>query len=109
MDYNGLLFIIIVLICIAIFYYSLVKDRRILNREINNNLNNQQITQVNLINVSEISSSTTTRGDDCVICLESMTLNDELLKLRCGHIFHKDCLIPWLVQKQECPLCRLQL
>jgi hypothetical protein len=105
MDYNGIIFIIIVIICIVIFYWSLIKDRRMLTRQINA----QQITQVNLINISEMETLSISYGDDCVICLGPMSSNDELLKVRCGHMFHKVCLIPWLVQKQECPLCRLQL
>ena len=31
---------------------------------------------------------------------------DTLFKTKCGHRFHKECLLPWLEDKGECPVCR---
>ena len=27
----------------------------------------------------------------------------------CGHIYHPDCLKPWLEQNNTCPVCRFDL
>ena len=41
----------------------------------------------------------------CAICIDNIGApRDKNLKLKCGHIFHKECL-KGLV-KRECPLCR---
>ena len=55
-----------------------------------------------LISESEIRSS-------CPICLEEMTtdLIDNLLKLKCPHIFHSTCIMRWMENKTTCPVCRL--
>lgn len=45
--------------------------------------------------------------DECSICL-SDDLNN-LVKTRCGHIFHRDCIKKWLDHKFECALCRTDL
>ena len=43
---------------------------------------------------------------ECVICLEDIK-NDELVALKCAHMFHIDCVI-MLIQKRtrKCPICR---
>jgi len=44
--------------------------------------------------------------DVCSICLEEFKYDEELKKLKCDHIFHKDCLEPWLNNNNKCPICR---
>ena len=35
------------------------------------------------------------------------SMNEKILKLKCNHYFHKDCILEWINQdKSECPLCR---
>ncbi|GAB9468595.1 Zinc finger protein [Globisporangium polare] len=46
---------------------------------------------------------------DCAICLSEYETNDQVLSLPCGHAFHKDCGMPWLVEHNVCPTCRYQL
>lgn len=43
--------------------------------------------------------------EECVICLELMDYDDELIIIECSHIYHKDCLKQWLKKKKICPLC----
>lgn len=45
----------------------------------------------------------------CNVCFEDICKNDNqtfLLINACQHVFHKDCVMPWLVQHLTCPLCR---
>lgn len=43
----------------------------------------------------------------CNICLEEVKKEDSLVKLKCNHIYHKDCIKEWLTkQSTKCPNCR---
>lgn len=47
----------------------------------------------------------------CAICLESYVVGDEVIwssNSSCPHVFHSNCIIPWLAKKEEpkCPCCR---
>jgi len=45
----------------------------------------------------------------CVVCYENFVVGEATLQLPCGHIFHKECLVPWLERAHSCPFCRLEL
>lgn len=34
---------------------------------------------------------------------------DEVVMMPCKHLFHQDCLIPWLETSATCPVCRITL
>ncbi|KAK8673973.1 hypothetical protein V6N13_112281 [Hibiscus sabdariffa] len=53
-----------------------------------------------------ISAVTTAEAEQCCICQEDYAEGDELGKLDCGHDFHFNCIKPWLVQKNQCPICK---
>lgn len=41
----------------------------------------------------------------CAVCLEPC--REGLAELpRCGHVFHAECIEPWLASSASCPLCR---
>ena len=43
----------------------------------------------------------------CSICLEKINNNDiKNATLECGHIFHSDCILKWIENKSNCPICR---
>ena len=54
---------------------------------------------------------------ECSICLDTFISGEEIAwakdsgstsieEVGCDHIFHKECLISWLLHRDECPLCR---
>jgi hypothetical protein len=48
-------------------------------------------------------------NNDCSICLEPLTIN-VATALPCGHRFHKDCIVNWLVRSQgKCPNCKQRI
>ena len=52
------------------------------------------------------SSSFTKNNNECIICLEKISLRDRHF-LHCGHFFHCDCINKWLsMDKNKCPLCK---
>jgi len=52
-------------------------------------------------------------GDDeephCSICLCEYEEKDDLVRLPCGHVYHKDCISSWCSNHQRCPLCNFDL
>lgn len=42
---------------------------------------------------------------ECCICLDNM-YNKDMIKLNCGHIFHKKCLLLNIKNSNKCPYCR---
>ena len=47
--------------------------------------------------------------EDCPICLINYKVASILKRLPCGHIYHKKCIRDWLVNKDECPICKYDL
>ncbi len=49
-------------------------------------------------------------NSSCAICYNDYADGDMLNSPdKCGHLFHKECLDKWLLQKQECPTCRCSI
>lgn len=42
----------------------------------------------------------------CPICSEDFEVGLPVTQLPCSHIFHHDCVMPWLESKRTCPICR---
>ena len=57
-------------------------------------------------------SKTNLTDPECIICLEKMydetnILNDtKLYLLECNHIYHNNCIIKWINKNNTCPTCR---
>ena len=44
--------------------------------------------------------------NSCSVCKDVFSVNDECLLMPCNHHFHCDCLLPWLKERNSCPVCR---
>ncbi|NWU98250.1 RN215 protein, partial [Upupa epops] len=44
--------------------------------------------------------------DSCAVCLDQFRKSQWLRVLPCCHEFHRDCVDPWLLLQQTCPLCK---
>ena len=45
----------------------------------------------------------------CCVCLDDFEMGTVGKQMPCKHIFHSDCLLPWLQLHSSCPVCRYQL
>lgn len=45
-------------------------------------------------------------GKRCAICLEDFEPKEMVVITPCNHMFHEECIIPWLQSQGQCPVCR---
>ena len=45
-------------------------------------------------------------SDTCTICRYPLRDIFQLVMTRCRHVFHRECIISWLVNGKNCPICR---
>ena len=47
---------------------------------------------------------------NCSICMGSMIKDETVTTLKCNHLFHNDCIIPYLKEyNYKCPVCRTEV
>ena len=50
--------------------------------------------------------ASTAASASCSVCLEDITRGQNARALRCGHVFHTQCIARWLRTSRLCPICR---
>jgi hypothetical protein len=45
----------------------------------------------------------------CGVCCERLVDGVVVTRLPCGHVYHLNCVIPWLSKKCTCPECRYEM
>ncbi len=69
-----------------------------------NNLPEIEITEANC---KKDETTSKVEHPRCTICCEDMT--DKAVQMPCGHLFNKECIVNWLKQHNQCPVCRYEL
>ncbi|KAF8102423.1 hypothetical protein N665_0198s0127 [Sinapis alba] len=57
----------------------------------------------------EISDCHVSAEANCAVCTEVFEAETEAREMPCKHIFHDDCITPWLSIRNSCPVCRFEL
>ncbi|XP_057871833.1 uncharacterized protein LOC131078191 [Cryptomeria japonica] len=45
----------------------------------------------------------------CAICRDAIIAGEVVRQLPCLHLYHSDCILPWLSTRNSCPVCRYEL
>ncbi|XP_035491016.2 E3 ubiquitin-protein ligase RNF126-like isoform X3 [Scophthalmus maximus] len=48
-------------------------------------------------------------GLECPVCKDDYSVEERVRQLPCNHLFHNECIVPWLEQHDTCPVCRKSL
>ncbi|XP_076129589.1 E3 ubiquitin-protein ligase RNF128a [Alosa pseudoharengus] len=48
-------------------------------------------------------------ADTCAVCIDAYKAGDVLSILTCNHLFHKQCIEPWLLEHRTCPMCKCDI
>ena len=43
--------------------------------------------------------------NECLICLENFNKGETVIRLKCNHYYHTQCIYAWFERKKTCPLC----
>lgn len=64
---------------------------------------------LNSLPMHKIGEDEVNNGMECAVCKEDFVLSEDVITLRCAHVFHNSCILPWLKVNGTCPVCRYSL
>ena len=72
-------------------------------------INNDVINNISTFPFKKNNFNITNDTHNCIVCMCEIEENEECKKLKCGHMFHSNCIDNWLRRTLECPMCRIEI
>ena len=89
---------------------EIIEDLFLKEKNINNDINYKRSLAINKLEEFKykyLEKHLNRKEKECSICLEEFKEFDRVKLFSCRqHIFHKDCIMKWLLDKDICPLCK---
>ena len=89
---------------------EIIEDLFMKENNINNDINYKRslvISKLEEFKYKYLEKHLNRKEKECSICLEEFKELDRVKLFSCKqHIFHKDCIMKWLLDKDFCPLCK---
>ncbi|KAL5846570.1 hypothetical protein ACOSQ3_010094 [Xanthoceras sorbifolium] len=63
-------------------------------------------TAIEAIPMINITEAHLVNDSNCPVCMEDFKIGGEARELPCKHIYHSECIVPWLRLHNSCPVCR---
>ncbi|XP_065151308.2 RING finger protein 150a [Paramisgurnus dabryanus] len=107
-------FIVLMIISLAwlVFYYiqrfryANARDR---NQRRLGDAAKKAISKLQVRTIRKGDKETESDFDNCAVCIEDYKPNDVVRTLPCRHVFHKNCVDPWLQDHRTCPMCKMNI
>ena len=78
-----------------------------LQEDVKIRLSDEQFDKLDIINYDDLNNK---ESQECLICLENFNKDNNIVKLKCNHLFHTDCIKSWLCKESnKCPVCRIEI
>ena len=89
---------------------EIIEDLFMKEKNINNDINYKRslvISKLEEFKYKYLEKHLNRKEKECSICLEEFKELDRVKLFSCKqHIFHKECIMKWLLNKDYCPLCK---
>ena len=67
------------------------------------------VNKLRKININEEKMKEFGVENSCAVCKDEFIIGEECILMPCEHHFHENCLVPWLKERNSCPVCRYEL
>ncbi|XP_076259541.1 E3 ubiquitin-protein ligase Iruka-like isoform X1 [Rhynchophorus ferrugineus] len=64
---------------------------------------------IDALQIVEVTEEQVGQNLQCSVCWEVFQLKEQVRQLPCQHIYHENCIRPWLELHGTCPICRQNL
>jgi E3 ubiquitin-protein ligase RNF115/126 len=62
-----------------------------------------------VVNEENVKSLAKDSDNSCSVCKDAFEVSQNVIYMPCKHLYHNECILPWLKERNSCPTCRYEL